>query len=196
MTSDDDSIASFFRHGAKLGLSGASGSGKTTIAALLRDRFQCRLHGEGVRTWLAQNGGLLYSELNCKQHAALQEHLLAGYETSTASVFDRTPLDVITYSKRNVSSEDLGRLIVRAQRALLPFDAVVLFPAHSPFLVADGVRVADFETQMLIFTEMAVEAVQLGMREKLVVYDHSLTQEQNLTVIGKALQRAKPGPKA
>lgn len=191
MIARDDVVVEFFKNGRKLGLSGASGSGKTTIAALLRDRFGCILHGEGVRTWLAKNGGLVYSELTHTQHAALQEHLLSGYEKSVANVFDRTPLDVIVYSRRNVLSEELDSLIDRARRALLLFDVLVLFPAHSPFLVNDGVRIARFEMQMLIFAEMAVEALQLEMQGRLIVYDHSLTQEQNLKVIEESIRAAQ-----
>jgi 8-oxo-dGTP pyrophosphatase MutT (NUDIX family)/predicted ATPase len=174
----------------RVGLSGASGAGKTTLARWLKDGYGASLHAESIRTWLVANGNLRYSSLSDEQIVRLQLHLLREYELSQANLFDRSPLDCLHYVSKVAHLIDIGDFRRRAIRLLDQYSAIVFFPPHSPYLVNDGIRIADLKHQTEVAARMFVQACDAGLREKLVVYDHAKTVEENVCQLFEFLAAA------
>jgi ADP-ribose pyrophosphatase YjhB (NUDIX family)/predicted ATPase len=174
-----DLAGRFIPEAARVSLSGSSGAGKTTFANYLRERLCARVHIESVRPWLASKGGLKYSQLNDFQFMELQMHLLDEYEHSEANVFDRSPLDSLVYSRRVAHLLDLNGFRARALELLRGFSAIVFFPPYSPYLRSDGVRIADLVHQAEVSANICVEACNVGLRQKMMVYDHTKSIREN-----------------
>jgi 8-oxo-dGTP pyrophosphatase MutT (NUDIX family)/predicted ATPase len=178
-----------FPSNVKIGLSGASGAGKTTFARLLKESHKAVLHPESVRDWLAAKGGLRYSALSAEHFVELQLHLLREYEISDANVFDRSPLDCIHYASRIAHLIDISDFRRRALYLLEEFAAIVFFPPYSLYLLDDGVRIADLKHQTEVSSRMFSEAYAVGLKDKLLVYDHGRTVEENACSLFKFLAR-------
>jgi 8-oxo-dGTP pyrophosphatase MutT (NUDIX family)/predicted ATPase len=174
--------------GSKIGLSGASGAGKTTFARTLADRHGALLHAETVRDWLARKGNIRYGALTPHQFSDLQLSLLDEYERSTASVFDRCPLDSLYYAS-TIDGLLTDRFKSRALIILESYSAIVFFPPHSNYLLDDGVRVADLKHQAKVAAKMLVFAYDYGLDRKVLIYDHCRTLEENICELFAFLRR-------
>jgi 8-oxo-dGTP pyrophosphatase MutT (NUDIX family)/predicted ATPase len=180
-----------------IGLSGASGAGKTTFARRLRDKHGAKLHPESVRDWLAKKGNLRYAGLSDNLFAELQLDLLKEYETSDANVFDRSPLDCLYYILKVGHCIDIAEFRERAIRLLRRYSAIMFFPSHSLYLLEDGTRVADLKHQTEVASRMLVQAYEYGLEGKILIYDHCRTIDENVCELFSFLaKRATPGPLA
>jgi 8-oxo-dGTP pyrophosphatase MutT (NUDIX family)/predicted ATPase len=178
-----------FPAGSKIGLSGASGAGKTTLAKRLVDQHGATLHTETVRDWLTRNGNLRYASLSSKQFRELQLSLLDEYERSSANVFDRCPLDSLFYAGTvdGLLDENFKR---RSLDILKSYSAIVFFPPYSDYLLDDGVRIADLKHQASVAANMLVRAYEYGVDGKILIYDHCRTMDENICELFAFLRRA------
>jgi len=175
---------------AKVGLAGASGAGKTTVANRLVTRHGGRLHPESVRKWLKDNGDLRYSTLDRYQFRELQLHLLAEYETSNANIFDRCPLDSIYYASRVDDLLD-SAFRQRALKLLREYSAVFFFPPRSDYLIDDGVRIADLKHQTEVAARMLIDAYEAGLEDKIIIYDHCRSIDENLCELFSFIRKSE-----
>lgn len=173
-------IRRYLDEGGILGISGASGSGKSSFAHRLCDELGGTMHREGVREWLASHGNPRYADLPADRFAELQYYLLDCFEKSGATVWDRTPLDAIVYARRVSDRIDFETFRSRARAILERLHVLVFFPAHSDFLINDGVRIPDFMHQFETASRMFIEALDLNMENKLFLFDHCLTSDENI----------------
>jgi len=180
-----ETLLKFFDERRVLGISGASGSGKSFFARRLCSDFGGVLQREGVRQWLEDKPQLTYSSIPPDQFAQLQLHLLECFEKSTATVWDRTPLDCLVYIYRASNHVDLDSFRKRARAILARIEVLVFFPAHSRYLLEDGVRVVDFKHQVGIASKMYAEAVSSNLEDKVYVYDHWIGQDENIELIAR-----------
>jgi 8-oxo-dGTP pyrophosphatase MutT (NUDIX family)/predicted ATPase len=164
----------------KIGLSGSSGAGKTTFSRRLRDEYGAVLHPESVRDWLARKGDLRYASLSDDLFAELQLHLLREYETSSANVFDRSPLDCLYYVSKVSHVLDIKEFRQRAIALLEKYAVIVFFPPYSLYLLDDGIRVADLKHQTEVSSRMLIEAYETGLQDKILIYDHCRTVDENV----------------
>jgi predicted ATPase len=136
----------------RLAVSGASGTGKSTLARALAQRLEVPYLEEGMRRRL--EAGLDLHTLSHHEHRALTESLLeemlAAADRAVAHhggfVCDRCPLDMAAfwlYYRFAMDEQATSRFMQRADRALGIFDAVVLLPREALVLEDDGVRSAN-----------------------------------------------------
>lgn len=176
--------------GSKVGLSGASGAGKTTFANRLADQHGAVLHAETVRDWLTRNGNLRYAALSPVQFRDLQLYLLDEYERSSANVFDRCPLDSLYYAGTIDGLLD-DQFRTRSLQILKSYSAIVFFPPFSDYLLDDGVRIADLKHQAKVAARMLVKAYDHDLDQKILVYDHCRTMDENICELFAFLRCAR-----
>lgn len=133
----------------RIAVSGASGTGKTTLARALAARLGVAYLEEGMRRRL--EGGLDLHALGPAEHRALTEVLLdemleamaAARRDPGGHVCDRSPLDMCAfwlYYHFVYAQAATEAFIGRATQALADLDLVVVLPRDGLPLVADGVR--------------------------------------------------------
>ncbi|MEW2741607.1 AAA family ATPase [Providencia rettgeri] len=85
----------------KLGLSGAQGSGKTTLAKHFSDKTGIPYFDANVRGILVRNGFDCRADMNLSEYMQMQEtvcsELLNSYPEESF-ITDRTPIDVVAYT--------------------------------------------------------------------------------------------------
>ena len=136
-----------------------------------------------------KKGNLRYGGLSDDLFAELQLHLLKEYEMSDANVFDRSPLDCLYYVTRVSRNIDIAEFRARAIRLLRRYSAIVFFPPYSLYLLEDGTRFADLKHQTEVASRMLVEAYECGLEDKILVYDHCRTIDENVCELFCFLER-------
>lgn len=138
---------------ARLGISGAAGTGKSTLAQALACELDVPYVEEGMRQRI--EGGLDLHTLDMAQRRALSEELLdemcAHTEHADGFICDRSPLDMVAfwiYYRFAFDLEATERYVAKALAAMACFDAVVLLPRGVITLEDDGVRTANPWIQM------------------------------------------------
>lgn len=190
--SDYPGLARFFSSGGRVGVFGASGSGKTSFCEALAQRFSVSLKPEGVREWLIERN-LTYGNLTPEQALELQRYCLYLCDGAIESVLDRTTLDALVYASWMAPDSGVDEFRRYTPRSLTKLDLLVFFPAYSAFLMGDGVRISDFKHQTEISAMMFIQARSLGLLHKVLVYDHSKTMETNIVHLDHAVRALAVG---
>lgn len=135
-------------HRPRIGITGSAGTGKTSLAGLLSDRFGAPVLAEAMRDRLAQ--GFDPHSLDRAGHrallaadmAAMARHLAAP--AADGLITDRTPLDMVAFWLANGFALDdepaTEALLAGAICAMADYDAVLVLPWGAVPLAADGVR--------------------------------------------------------
>jgi hypothetical protein len=119
----------------RIGLSGAGGCGKTTLAEFLAERFNLPLFPEGVREWLKIRKHKSPRHLSHRYQLALQKHFIKAKiikeSVSPAFVSDRTTIDAMALANiRGLTSifpKNIERLNRRAfAHAASCYDLVII----------------------------------------------------------------------
>lgn len=184
----DTNLSKYFRRKKTVGLCGASGSGKTTFSKFLSENFNAKLSPEGVRKWLSENGNLKYSELTKDQYSKLQLFLLDKFQNSDATIFDRTPLDAMAYLSIKDSNIDLNKFNKTAIECIERIDVIFLFPMFAPHIKDDGVRPTDLMHHLTIVCKILQFVHEFSLSDKLLVYDHSLSNEENASRLSEFME--------
>jgi predicted ATPase len=136
----------------RLAISGAAGTGKSTLARALAMRLDLPYLEEGMRARL--ESGLDLHRISHRQHQALAEELLDEMLDATRRavaehggfVCDRCPLDMAAfwlYYRFAFDLEATARYMRRVDESLPGFGHVVLLPRTALALCDDGVRSAN-----------------------------------------------------
>ena len=149
----------------RIGLTGAGGTGKTTLAKALAEKYDIPYVSEGVRTYMKENNISHLRELDSKGPKKLQDVVLARkmlLELSNESfIADRTSIDTAAYCLRWCSRDDelqewvKGYVDACLRYASLFYDIIVFVPTGVFPLEDDGVRSSkpayQFEVQTLMW---------------------------------------------
>ena len=188
-------LAAQFSSGVRIGLTGPSGTGKTTFARLLERVAQSTTHVEGAREWLQEHKVAEYWNMSPEDVARFELHILSGFELDADSnVFDRTTIDALffaTHSNARLDLEDFERRAFAWVKRTI--DVLVFFPYRSELFEDDGVRKNDPLYQLECAGFIVEKIVQHGMRSRLVVFMHHLSEEENIARINETIAASAIG---
>lgn len=127
-----------------IGLSGASGTGKTTLARTVAERAGARFVPTDVSEMARKAGFNPVAEMTIGERIDLQHALIGQFEALVASqpsgmcvIMDRTPLDVAAYTLAEVTMQswkdasrekwqEVCEIVTRCQRLASMFDAIAI----------------------------------------------------------------------
>ncbi|GAA0922134.1 hypothetical protein Vau01_114190 [Virgisporangium aurantiacum] len=169
--------------GPRLGLTGPAGSGKTTFARCLEERFGCTVHGAAAREWLKRNGVREHWTMSAENAMRMQTDLLEAMFASRAQVFDRFSADTVCFLELAGVTAGREEFESRAVEFARTLDIIVYFPYRSEYLVHDGMRHTDAKYQMTVAATIFDWLRRSNLLDRTLIFQHHLSLLANAELI-------------
>jgi predicted ATPase len=173
--------------GARIGITGPAGAGKTTLANHMRE-MGANVESEGARKWLRKNGIEHFWDMRPPQIARMHLDLLNAYEQSVAQVFDRIAVDALFHVRPAADEIDLRAFESRAAAFCRSLSVIIYMPYRSEYLVDDGVRKLDDKFQLEMGSYIFLKLLEYGLLGRTVIYRHHLDVDSNIAAVEEALR--------
>jgi hypothetical protein len=167
--------------GIRLGCVGSGGTGKSTFARHVHDRYAVPLVTEGVREWLDASGRAGLDRLSADDIRALWWHVLDHRDRGTTQphfIADRTVVDSIAFARTLPFA--LDGFIERAEQLAARIDVFLFFPYRAECLAVDGVRQTSPVFQLAMSADLFAELRRLKLLSRVHVFQHHLSLDWNL----------------
>lgn len=160
----------------KIGLTGASGTGKTTLAKALADKYDLKIITNVARSSPGADLGMLTTNSQ-KSNQFIIMHTLQFWSEQDNIVSDRTVLDAYLYT-RNLSNLERKYAIELVKHNLRQYDLIIYCPWFNWSVEDEGVRNLDPDYQRKFDNDIEDKLLEFNDSFDYIYVDNSPVEER------------------